>query len=144
MPSTHASGGAPLVQIDYDAIVVTAEWVATKADLRLLIEQLRAMPEAEKAARRRAMLEVVPLLSFDTTLPVNAFTLVFDEVRTRICLVCEFVREGELGLTCVGWLERQVLLRARVLNEYRAHYGKADKFPGLMAPSTWNFGSLYY
>ena len=42
------------------------------------------------------------------------------------------------------WLERQVLLRARVLNEYRAHYGKADKFPGLMAPSTWNFGSLYY
>jgi len=62
------------------------------------------------------MLEAVPLLSFNTTLPINAFTLVLEEA----------------------------LLRARVLNEYRAHYGKTDKFPGLMAPSTWNFGSFYY
>ena len=115
------------MQIDYDAIVVTAEWVATKADLRLLIEQLRAMPEAEKAARRRAMLEVVPLLSFDTTLPVNAFTLVFDEVRTRICLVCEFVLEGELGLTCVGWLERQQPAKCYVPNGSLALWGRLSK-----------------
>ena len=40
-------------RIDYDSIVVTVDWVATKADLRRLIQQLRAMPEAEKAARRR-------------------------------------------------------------------------------------------
>jgi len=73
-----------MAQIDYDAIVVTAEWVATKADLRLLLEQLRAMPEAEKAARRRAMLEAVPLLSFNTTLPINAFTLVLEEVPTTL------------------------------------------------------------
>jgi hypothetical protein len=28
------------------------------------------------------MLEAVPLLSFDTALPVNAFTLTLDEVRS--------------------------------------------------------------
>jgi hypothetical protein len=43
-----------------------------------------------------------------------------------------------------GWVGRQLLLRARVLNEYRMHFGKTDKNPGLMAPSTWNFGSFYF
>jgi len=115
--------------IHYEQFVITADWVSSKQHMRLLMTQLRSMPEAEKADRRRwwpcasplfsphprphththththtltrtceggggvahrAMLRAIPLLSFDSTVPVNAFTLSLDAAMLRARMLHEY------------------------------------------------------
>uniref|UniRef100_A0A7S0RA35 Exostosin GT47 domain-containing protein n=1 Tax=Pyramimonas obovata TaxID=1411642 RepID=A0A7S0RA35_9CHLO len=94
--------------LNYSRLVVTADDVATEADMADLLRQLAAMPLHEKAERRRRLLEVSAYFHYDESADVSAFTAALDELGSRV----------------------------EMLNEYRANYGMRDKFSSLKATGT--------
>jgi hypothetical protein len=77
--------------IHYEQFVITADWVTSKQDMRLLMKQLRSMPEAEKADRRRCNSPFSHLTCVHTH--VHTYT------HTHTLITCE---EGGVGGVAQG------------------------------------------